>query len=167
MIGNTKIVIADDMEPILLYLEKVISEYKEIEIVGKAKNGNELVDLVLKEHPDVVITDVQMPECSGIEAVEKLNVLGVNTKYIFITGNENAINTCDLKKLGILATIRKPITDDKIIIQKIKEVIEINTDEKILENNKENEKRIIDRNIQKTKRPNIIMRIINKKIKSK
>ena len=80
-----KILIADDMEAILQYLEKVISEVKDFEIVAKAQNGRELVELVTKYNPDIVLTDIEMPECSGIEAIEELDKLKVKSKHVIIT----------------------------------------------------------------------------------
>ena len=121
MVNITKIVIADDMEPILLYLEKVISAEPEFEIVGKAKNGYELVELVKKYNPQLVITDEEMPEFSGIQAIEELNRLGIKTKYILVTGNGSCIITCKARNVGILRVIKKPILDNKKFIEQIKE----------------------------------------------
>ena len=98
MNSKTKIVIADDMEPILLYLEKILSDIPEFEVIGKAKNGNELVDLVINNEPQLVITDVEMPVCSGIQAIEKLNELKIKTKYILVTGNGTSVMTYGAKK---------------------------------------------------------------------
>ncbi len=123
MINNTKVVIADDMEPILLYIEKLLSEINEIQLVGKAKNGKELVEIVCMKKPDLVITDVEMPKYTGIQAIEELNKLGVNSKYILITSNGNAIITSKANEMGILTVIKKPILDDKKFIEQIRKHI--------------------------------------------
>lgn len=132
MNSKTKIVIADDMEPILLYLEKLLSDIPEFEVVGKARNGNELVDLVINNEPQLVITDVEMPGCSGIQAIEKLNELKIKTKYILVTGNGASVMTCKAKKMGIMKIITKPITNDEKFIKQVKDVMCYKGGEEIL-----------------------------------
>jgi two-component system, NarL family, response regulator NreC len=48
----------------------MISKIDEIEIIGEARNGEELVALTKKLQPDVVLVDVKMPKCNGIEATK-------------------------------------------------------------------------------------------------
>lgn len=163
MISSKKIVIADDVEPILLYLEKIISDVPEFEVVGKAKNGSELIELVIKNEPHIVITDIEMPECSGIEAIKQLNSQGFRAKYIILTGNTGCLLTDKDKQLGILKIIKKPIMDEEKFIQQIKDIVILEEVE-----NKQQEKTIsVELRACKSKRENIIMRIINKIFKSK
>jgi len=160
MQSNTRVVIADDMEPILLYLEKVISEVPEFEVVAKAKDGKELIEHVLEHKPDLVITDVEMPELSGTQVVEELNKQKIKTRYIFITGNGNSLITTKAKEMGILKVIKKPILDDEKFISQIKEALQQNNliEEKKLE---------LQLSYEENKKENIIMKIIKKIFKSK
>lgn len=137
MINKTKIVIADDMEPILLYLENVISSEPDFQIVGRAKNGKELIKLVQKYSPEIVVTDEEMPECNGIEAIEELNKEGIKAKYILITGNYDCVITSKANNAGIVKVIKKPILDNDKFIAQIKEVVSFeaqNTQQKVKEN---------------------------------
>ena len=154
--NSTKIVIAEDMEPILFYLEKVISDVEEFEVVGKAKNGKELIDLVVKDKPELVITDIEMPECSGTQAVEEINKLGIKTKYIVVTGNSNFIITPRQKEMGMLKVIQKPILDDKKFIQQMRAVLNQEFEVKATKEITEQETKV------QNKKENIITRIINK-----
>lgn len=167
MSSKIKIVIADDMKPILLYLEKLISSVPEFEIVGKAQNGNELVDLVVKNEPQIVITDVEMPECNGIQAIERLNELKIKTKYILVTGSNDCIMTCKASKMGILGIIKKPITDDDKFIKKLKNVMDSKTEENIQSHSKTVQKELMKKQFEKKKKENIMKKIINKILKSK
>lgn len=164
MISSIKVVIADDVEPILLYLEKVISNMPGFEVVGKAKNGNELVELVIKNEPQVVITDLEMPECSGIKAVEELKHHGIKTKYIVLTGNTGYLLTDKDRQLGILKVIKKPILDDNKFMDQIKEVAKQEVKAEITQ---ENATVSVELSPCKSKKENIIMRIINKFVQSK
>ena len=66
-----RIVIAEDEEDIRLGFRRLLVRLG-YEVVGEASNGRELVELCTLEQPDLIITDVQMPELSGIEAVQKI-----------------------------------------------------------------------------------------------
>ena len=63
-----KIVIADDHEMVREGLQIMASKIEDIEIIGEASNGEELVILTRRLMPDVVMVDVKMPRYSGVEA---------------------------------------------------------------------------------------------------
>jgi DNA-binding NarL/FixJ family response regulator len=67
-----KVVIADDNTPIRERIIKLLSGLSEIEIVGEAIDGVETAVMVRKEHPDIVILDLQMPKLSGLEILPRL-----------------------------------------------------------------------------------------------
>ena len=64
------VVLADDENKILLLLQKLIDwESLGYEIAGTANDGLRALELVREKQPDLLITDVRMPGCSGIERV--------------------------------------------------------------------------------------------------
>lgn len=67
-----RIVIADDHEVFREGLDAMLKKQQEIELVGEAANGRQLVDLALRVNPDVIVTDIKMPEMDGIEATKTL-----------------------------------------------------------------------------------------------
>jgi len=67
-----KVVIADDHEMLRKGLRLLLEKQKEIEIIAEASNGSELIDVVEKLKPDVVITDVKMPVMDGKEACKTI-----------------------------------------------------------------------------------------------
>jgi two-component system, response regulator PdtaR len=67
-----KIVIADDEEDIRQGFRRLLCKLG-CEVVGEASNGRELVDVCLSVQPDLVITDIRMPEMSGIEAARVIS----------------------------------------------------------------------------------------------
>jgi two-component system response regulator DesR len=78
-----KIVIAEDQRMLLGALGSLLSLEDDMEVIGKANNGNEAVSLVKQLHPDVCIMDIEMPEKTGLEAAEELK--GGNCKVIILT----------------------------------------------------------------------------------
>jgi DNA-binding NarL/FixJ family response regulator len=66
------IVLADDHELIRDGFGVLIRKMPDIKLIGEAKNGKELLEIVRKLKPDVVVTDIKMPEMDGIEATKLL-----------------------------------------------------------------------------------------------
>ncbi|RYG06263.1 MAG: response regulator transcription factor [Chitinophagaceae bacterium] len=71
-IGNIRIVMADDHEIFRDGFRLMISRQEDIQLVGEAGDGKELVELVATLKPDVVVTDIKMPRMDGIEAAKTI-----------------------------------------------------------------------------------------------
>ncbi|MFA1819387.1 response regulator [Virgibacillus oceani] len=67
-----RIVIAEDQGMLLGALGSLLNLEEDMEVVGKAKNGEEALELVKKEQPDICIMDIEMPVKSGLDAAEEL-----------------------------------------------------------------------------------------------
>ncbi|RSD25395.1 response regulator transcription factor [Mesobacillus subterraneus] len=78
-----RIVIAEDQRMLLGALGSLLSLEDDMEVVGKAANGEEAVHLAKQLQPDVCIMDIEMPGKTGLEAAEELKGLGC--KVIILT----------------------------------------------------------------------------------
>ena len=67
-----RVVIADDHPMVRYGIGAVLRDFPSIELVGEAADGDELLAVVERERPDVVLTDLAMPKRSGVEAVAAL-----------------------------------------------------------------------------------------------
>jgi two-component system response regulator DesR len=67
-----RIVIAEDQRMLLGALGSLLDLEDDMEVVGKASNGEEAIDLVCLHQPDICIMDIEMPVKSGLEAAEEL-----------------------------------------------------------------------------------------------
>ena len=68
--GEINVAIADDNERILDLLGEIISSDKELNLVGKANNGEDVYHLIKEKQPDVVLLDLIMPKMDGLSVME-------------------------------------------------------------------------------------------------
>mgnify|MGYP001829006814 CR=1 FL=1 len=65
---NTRVLLADDHGIVLDGVHAVLEENLEIEVIGKATDGRQAIQLAREQLPDIVVMDITMPDMSGIEA---------------------------------------------------------------------------------------------------
>lgn len=74
--GKIKILIADDIEETRNVIKKILNlENDFFEIVGEASNGEEVLKLLTKVKPDIILMDINMPVLNGLEATEEITNL--------------------------------------------------------------------------------------------
>ncbi|HZG86417.1 response regulator transcription factor [Paenibacillus sp.] len=78
-----RIVIAEDQRMLLGALSSLLDLEPDMEVVGRADNGEEAVRLVKELRPDVCVMDIEMPAKSGLEAAEELK--GSGCKILMLT----------------------------------------------------------------------------------
>lgn len=79
------VVIAEDQSMVLGALAALLEIEPDVRVVGQARNGKEALQLVLQMKPDVLLTDIEMPEMSGLEVAAALKQRGVSTRIIILT----------------------------------------------------------------------------------
>jgi DNA-binding NarL/FixJ family response regulator len=82
---TTGILLADDQELMRMGFRMVIDSQPDLEVVGEASNGNEAIDATRRLAPDVVLMDVRMPECDGVQATETIVASGAASRIIILT----------------------------------------------------------------------------------
>jgi two-component system, NarL family, response regulator DesR len=80
-----RVVIAEDQAMVLGALAALLELETDIEVVGRAHNGEEALQLVQGLHPDLLITDIEMPQLTGLEAAAELKRRGLNVRVIILT----------------------------------------------------------------------------------
>lgn len=78
-----RIVIAEDQRMMLGALASLLDLEEDMQVVGRASNGEDAIKLVEEHRPDVCIMDIEMPVKSGLEAAEELK--GSGCKVIILT----------------------------------------------------------------------------------
>ena len=109
----SKVMVVDDDPSILAAFEQMLSEQGHL--VRVATRGEEALEVVAKEHPDLIIMDVQMPGMSGLEAFRRIRKLDPRLPVIIITGYATTDTAIEATKLGAVDYHLKPVDPAEIL----------------------------------------------------
>lgn len=113
MTNKVSVLIVDDEVNIRLTLSKILT--KKGYIVSTAENGLSAVESVKKEHFDVIIMDVRMPQMSGLEALIHIKQIRPTANIIFMSAFSVEDMIKDILKGGTYAMLKKPLNIDEVI----------------------------------------------------
>ncbi|STD09279.1 Probable transcriptional regulatory protein pdtaR [Dermatophilus congolensis] len=107
-----RVVVAEDEALIRLDLAEMLAEAG-YEVVAQAADGEEAVELVTAERPDIVVMDVKMPVLDGISAAEKLHAERI-APVIMLTAFSDRDLVERAREAGVMAYVVKPFTIDDL-----------------------------------------------------
>ncbi|WP_299670335.1 response regulator transcription factor [uncultured Polaribacter sp.] len=110
---NLEIFIADDHPLLLKGLEELLIA-KRFNVIGKATNGQDALNFILKNTPDIAILDIEMPLKTGIEIAKHCAKHKVATKIVLITLHKEIDLYLLAKKVGVFGYILKEFALDEI-----------------------------------------------------
>jgi two-component system response regulator DesR len=82
---NIRVVIAEDQAMVRGALAALLAIEGDIEIAGQAQNGREALELVAQLMPDIVLTDIEMPEVTGLELAAELKRRHLPVRVVILT----------------------------------------------------------------------------------
>jgi DNA-binding NarL/FixJ family response regulator len=129
-----RVAVADDQALVRSAFAVLLRSADDLEVVGEAANGREAVELVQREHPDVILMDIRMPEMDGLEATRKItasdatsatNVLILTTfdldEYVFeaLRAGASGFLLKDTLPEDLLAAVRVVAEGEALLAPKI------------------------------------------------
>ena len=118
------VAVADDNEKMVEILGQIIEEDKDLELVGKAHNGEEICKIIREKEPDVVVLDIIMPKMDGLAVMEQF-VHNSNLKkipaFIVVSAVGKERITEDAFSLGADYYVLKPF-DNRMLLNRIKHI---------------------------------------------
>ena len=109
------IVLADDHTLFRRGVKKIIEEVEGLEVVGEAPDGLELLQLLKKGRPDLVILDISMPNLRGLEAAEEIKGLYPQVKILLLTMHKKKILLRQGLAAGVDGFIVKEVADTELV----------------------------------------------------
>ncbi len=125
-----KILIADDNKDFCCILSEYLGAQPDFEVIGIAKDGLEVVDLLEKITPDIIILDIIMPHLDGLGVLERINSMSLPKypKIIVLSAVGQDKITQKALTLGAEYYVVKPF-DMEVFSQRIRECVGAKTDE--------------------------------------
>jgi two-component system NarL family response regulator len=112
--SGVRVVLVDDQQLFRKGVRALLEEEGGFEVVGEAGNGAQAVDTVLATHPDVVLMDVQMPVCTGVEATRQLKAQLPETRVIMLTVSDADDDLFEAIKAGADGYLLKNLKPDEL-----------------------------------------------------
>jgi|GEM_PF-175287 len=108
-----KVVVADDHMVVAQGIERLLMEcFASIELVS---SGEELLDSLHRETPDVVVSDISMPGISGIDVMRRVRSEGSRTPFVFLTMHDESSMAAEAIRAGAQGYILKSAAGDELV----------------------------------------------------
>ncbi|XOV80372.1 MAG: response regulator [Aestuariibacter sp.] len=109
------LVLADDHQLMRQGLIQVLDADPELKVIGECGDGQELINLVLKLSPDVIVMDISMPKMSGLVAIDKLLTQRPEAKILILSMHNELEYIETMQQAGAKGYILKESSGDELI----------------------------------------------------
>lgn len=113
--GRAKLLLADDHRMFRQGLRELIERKTDFEVVGEARTGREVLDLVDRCFPDILLLDIQMPELDGIAVARQLATSHPQLKIIMLTMYRQDQHLLDAIRAGVKGYLLKDADAEELI----------------------------------------------------
>jgi two-component system response regulator NreC len=111
----TRILIADDHGVLRAGLRALLKAEPELEVVGEAADGAEALRLAGALRPDIVLMDISMPDCGGIEATRRLRALLPDVRVLILTVHDDKSMVQEAIQAGAAGYILKRAAESELV----------------------------------------------------
>ena len=110
-----RVIIVDDEIHICQLLRKIIRwDSLNMKCIGVFDNSIKALDFIRNNQPEIVLTDIRMPQLSGLELIKKVRNLKITTEFIVISGYKEFEYAHQALQYGVRSYILKPVNEDEL-----------------------------------------------------
>jgi DNA-binding NarL/FixJ family response regulator len=113
--SRTRCVVADDHPAILQAISMYFDTHDDLELVGRARDGDGALRLIAQSSPEVAVLDIRMPGLSGVEVTRRLRSSGSKTSVILYTGDADRALLLEALDAGARGFLLKEAPLDDLI----------------------------------------------------
>lgn len=110
-----RILLAEDHAVVRQGTRELLERQPDLEVVAEASDGQEAVQLALKERPDVVIMDFAMPKLNGIEATRHIKAVAPGIAILVLTAYDSEQYVFAFLEAGAAGYLLKDVSVDKLV----------------------------------------------------
>jgi DNA-binding NarL/FixJ family response regulator len=102
-----RVVVAEDDEGVAELITAMLSADERYVVVGRARTGDEAIELAGTERPDIVLMDLAMPGCDGVEATRRIRELSADQHVVVYTGSDDYGDVARAEEAGASGFLHK------------------------------------------------------------
>ena len=115
MESTHRVLVADDHAVVREGLRAVLGSEPDMEVVGEAATGKEVVELAVELRPDVILMDIQMPQINGIEATRRIVEANSDIGVVVLTMFEDDDSVFSAMRAGARGYVLKGAPPSEIL----------------------------------------------------
>jgi DNA-binding NarL/FixJ family response regulator len=112
---RVRVLIADDQALVRAGFRMILEAQDDLDVVGEAGDGDEAAELAASTEPDVVLMDVRMPRCDGIEATRRIVGARPQTRVVVLTTFDLDEYVYDALEAGASGFLLKDVGRDELV----------------------------------------------------
>lgn len=110
-----RVLLVDDHRLVRMGIRKILEDAAGIEVVGEAETGEQAIEFVRREKPDVVLLDVSMPGIGGLETTRKLLTIHPDLRVIVVSVHVQEPLPAKLMEAGAFGYLTKDCAADEVV----------------------------------------------------
>jgi two-component system NarL family response regulator len=114
-VSKIRILIADDHRVVREGLAAILKSRSDMDVVGEAINGFEVIEKAKALKPDVILMDISMPQMNGVEATRAIRKLSPEIGIVVLTMHEDDATIFDLVRTGVHGYLLKDSDSSEVI----------------------------------------------------
>ncbi len=111
-----RILLADDHALFRRAIRRILQSIEDVEVVGEASDGLELIEILKKTWPDMVLMDISMPNLRGLEATHEIKIINPDVKVLILTMHNDKEYLYQAFKYGAQGYLLKADSDSELLI---------------------------------------------------
>jgi len=119
----TRVFVVEDQPALLKNLLKVLGTYPELSVVGSAQDGEAAVEAILRERPELVLLDLELPSLHGIQVTKRVKQRAPEVEVLVLTSFDDEQKVYEAIQAGASGYLVKRVGPEKIRAA-IREVME-------------------------------------------
>jgi DNA-binding NarL/FixJ family response regulator len=105
--GTLRVVVAEDDDKLAELIVSLLSGDVRFQVVARARTGDEAVELAGEHRPDIVLMDLSMPGCDGVEATRLIRALNAEQHVVIYTGSGDYADVGRAEQAGAAGFLHK------------------------------------------------------------
>jgi len=102
-----RVVVAEDDDRLAELITSLLQEDDRFDVVARARTGDEAVELAAEHRPDIVVMDLSMPGCDGVEATRLIRSLNPDQHVVIYTGSADYADVGRAEEAGASGFLHK------------------------------------------------------------